>query len=1540
MRCIAPNKTLFDWLTSDPLAWYKLLPTNTFQQKYLLIAKLITAISNNYPLTTAFKLRITALTVFQLYDDQLYAIALSNMDSLLRENAMSPPHFVGHFKTIMVSFYKANTQFSGKSKFDCLITKFKDLISDSGCQSPFEELSGSKLPKTSTSKVDISGMSNSTGTDSAIIKEATEFIYSENYELLTQLLLTANTSTKSFLLQRLSSNLKERKQTSKPVCWNAIIPLLNIFKEYCLDVQDAIGLSTISNCLYSLLGSFRSADKQDPDIFNAWIFILDVQLLACKFVPSQLIPKMSNLLVTKVEAFSMAAILKDKQQHFMVLDYLNDAFNVILDLKNLKLNYCLTYFDATTSECQSDIHTQRLIDSASRFLLRIPDIHFRFRNKENLIFLYNIMNRIKTSHRDDEKRVLALSIMDLIWNQTTFDENPYLLLKSCYSYFCLTGHVYKPIVNSIDEILKLDPKKSHDMNFGDNYFMIYKGFNLYSISVTNNATLPFKLQLHIIKSAVGCIGKTAHRVNKTLMKECVPVITTFCKFLDLHGLHQMKVNLLKQVCHKSNDEIVMQPYLLELSKSYHNLGLSGKSIDILEPLVKLSVSNEVDDQLFHGQVLVEYAMALLSSRQMVLAEKTYLRMVHFIQSNDLIKVPLTRGKQQHESISQFLERAALFGRVYLCSAYLEENYGHRELTIVKLQKSIRILKTLCNKLSHSEHCIWPITTTLLDCLHYIARSYDALGIIKETKYYIEDAIKLARTTGSTWRLVALLSFFGQIYIRMGDLERSQKVLHECEEMLDGSQLNDINFLEFIFSLSLFLQRQGLFEEEKVYYEMGETVIAKILADDENIQMQNLTLDLKNLKIKGDSSLPTESSQFSYCSGLYNIFNRLLRSQFFSLGLQNLHDEAVNILNLKYHPVSSKQVALLNVCKARYNYLVVKQLLSLDPFYGVLQDSALSMPSIAPISRRVSIVSSMDHKKVVSLLSEARQLLLSQLNILRECSAFDIANVTNLLNHVNVLLGTISSSSVTANDYLCLEMAKARPVSIDRASLQLRDDNYSWPGNHSERIIPSATESVIDFHKDIIDYLPENWLVVSLNISDETGNLVVSKFVKGQEEPFILNLPLTRHNIRDADEESYSFEAEYAKLHRIIEESNLTAQASTTSRIESKEDKTNWWQRRFALDKELEGLLNDMEYRWLGGFKGVMNSWMIDNELSLKFQDSMTSILNSSLPSRCGGKAMRGRRRGKKTSKSKPVVNDTITVDSQVFELFLGLGDPDDLSDPGLFEDLIYFVLDILQFHGEQNAYDELDIDQLMVDIEEALRKYHNSYRSVKQPYEHVVLVLDKKCQQFPWESIPLLKNQSTSRVTSLSMLRDLLTEKKKRSEWKFDNIQYILNPSGDLMKTQERLEHVLSEISGSSGIVGRPPSEDEFADALANKELLIYVGHGGGEQYIRGSRIKGLGSCSPALLLGCSSGSLELAGDYESWGTPVNYITARCPLLVANMWDVTDKDIDKFSIRLLELMGLLGGQAPLDIAHAVVEARNECMLRYLNGASPVIYGLP
>ena len=66
---------------------------------------------------------------------------------------------------------------------------------------------------------------------------------------------------------------------------------------------------------------------------------------------------------------------------------------------------------------------------------------------------------------------------------------------------------------------------------------------------------------------------------------------------------------------------------------------------------------------------------------------------------------------------------------------------------------------------------------------------------------------------------------------------------------------------------------------------------------------------------------------------------------------------------------------------------------------------------------------------------------------------------------------------------------------------------------------------------------------------------------------------------------------------------------------------------------------------------------------------------------------------------------------------------------------------------------------------------------------------------------------------------------------------------------------------------------------------------------------------------------------------------------------MTDRDIDKFSQSVFDKIGLtpkgvqeqsgrLHREGATSVVEAIAQARETCKLKYLTGASPVIYGIP
>ncbi|KAG8921766.1 hypothetical protein FRC02_012360 [Tulasnella sp. 418] len=498
---------------------------------------------------------------------------------------------------------------------------------------------------------------------------------------------------------------------------------------------------------------------------------------------------------------------------------------------------------------------------------------------------------------------------------------------------------------------------------------------------------------------------------------------------------------------------------------------------------------------------------------------------------------------------------------------------------------------------------------------------------------------------------------------------------------------------------------------------------------------------------------------------------------------------------------------------------------------------------------------------------------------------------------------------------------------------------------------SLTMDPVGLAASQINLLPETWTVVHISVTDDKTALFISRQRPGCE-PVIFCLPLDRQGRRDGDDEHFSYEKAIEEFNDI---KNLNdASAKNAKDVVTKEGRINWWAERGQLDTRLKELVENIEYCWLGAFKTILND-----------------------PSDCSPEQIGVlRNKFEKVFRRNGVISNEkrsqlhLRLDDAIVECFSTLSPR--CRDEEL-EDLAYFILDLYQLHGVPIALSEIDIDQICVDLRTALEEFasvrRNNSPSTPPQDLHTFLVLDKHLQSLPWESIPALRGRPVSRIPSMSFLIDRLelvqhqqglsplSSSSKKRVYK-DRIQvdplkafFVLNPSGDLGVTQATYEKNFAEMQklGWKGITGRAPTEEEMVQALSNNDLMLYFGHGGGQQYIRSNKLRHLQKCAITMLWGCSSGAMKEMGDFDPMGTPNHYMLAGCPTLVVNLWDVTDREIDRVAQSVLEKLQMnpqnLGSKGrtdsqPVSVVRAVAESRDVPKLKYLTGAAPVVYGIP
>ncbi|XP_021934504.1 separin isoform X2 [Zootermopsis nevadensis] len=188
----------------------------------------------------------------------------------------------------------------------------------------------------------------------------------------------------------------------------------------------------------------------------------------------------------------------------------------------------------------------------------------------------------------------------------------------------------------------------------------------------------------------------------------------------------------------------------------------------------------------------------------------------------------------------------------------------------------------------------------------------------------------------------------------------------------------------------------------------------------------------------------------------------------------------------------------------------------------------------------------------------------------------------------------------------------------------------------------------------------------------------------------------------------------------------------------------------------------------------------------------------------------------------------------------------------------------------------------------------------------VILLLDEELELFPWEMLTVIQDHPVCRVPNLHILyalykahEDNISGGRLQVDAEFG--YYIVNPEQNLPRNERRLRPFLTSRAPSwKGTFGVLPSSEQFRDVLQNYSIFIYAGHGSGSQFLQGDEIQKVKVQAVTFLFGCSSvTSKDLGGQVEPAGMWHFYHIASCPMVIGNLWAVTDAASDAITVHTL-----------------------------------------
>ncbi|KZV64170.1 hypothetical protein PENSPDRAFT_656761 [Peniophora sp. CONT] len=854
---------------------------------------------------------------------------------------------------------------------------------------------------------------------------------------------------------------------------------------------------------------------------------------------------------------------------------------------------------------------------------------------------------------------------------------------------------------------------------------------------------------------------------------------------------------------------------------------------------------------------------------------------------------------------------------------------------------------------------WRIARGLLHTLLALCELYSARGSAREAQYFAEQAETLASSLRAPAYTGAALARRGELALLTGHAEEAYDILVKAAEALGSLQGPELADVHRVYA-DLHARGENEDEARKLYRDAAGMLedLGALLLGVENARRVSI--------VGGDMLKP-------------QLFSALLRRHIWLLR-HELGDEYQELLQkLSALPASEDM-------KAEERALIAKLTLH-DAFDHFREDIFLSSITESVIALPMGISNdklATNSQETARLLGVADGLFLENLSAMaRRGQVPGVRETAIYLAYVRALQTSVGRESAEVPLVIANLLDASVAMTLHREMLEIIQnkfmpslgDDLRWPTLSGEQALiavpkrassPSpfaptsdsedepANESTMaaywkvvrekyaaaaltpaDLSRARVDALPENWTVVHIAVTEDRNTLFVSRQRAGQT-PLVLCLPL-----RSDEEEHLAYADALHELAEIVRLSDETTRAAAQVRGQDREARAEWWAQRAALDTRLKELLENIEFCWLGAFKTVLSEPSnMPAEVLADFRTRLDKVFKRALATQ-------------KKQKTRVQLDDS---------LLACISSLSPKSRDEELEDLVYYILDLYQFHGVQVAIAEVDVDQVVVDLRVALEEHSHKMRGRTKPVPdaHTFLVLDKNVQGIPWESIPTLRGHSVSRIPSVDFLLDRLDLVRwrrgdgpntivDRAEVNVANTFYVLNPGGDLTGTEKRFADWLQKMEsvGWEGIVGKKPSEQQLVDALGRKDLFVYFGHGGAEQFVRSHKVRHLPQCAATMLWGCSSGLMRDNGDFDRTGTPYNYMLGGCPTLVANLWDVTDRDIDKFTQSVFdelhwtpESLKKADKTKQTSVVTAVARSREVCKLKYLTGASPVVYGIP
>ncbi|CAG5100047.1 Oidioi.mRNA.OKI2018_I69.XSR.g16816.t1.cds [Oikopleura dioica] len=261
--------------------------------------------------------------------------------------------------------------------------------------------------------------------------------------------------------------------------------------------------------------------------------------------------------------------------------------------------------------------------------------------------------------------------------------------------------------------------------------------------------------------------------------------------------------------------------------------------------------------------------------------------------------------------------------------------------------------------------------------------------------------------------------------------------------------------------------------------------------------------------------------------------------------------------------------------------------------------------------------------------------------------------------------------------------------------------------------------------------------------------------------------------------------------------------------------------------------------------------------------------------------------------------------------------------------------------GRTNVAELVGVNKLDLDH---LAKNHVFAELDYQRTTATYLILGRVVQSIAMERMPICQGILMSRMLSVRHAEYILRQPASKRSVDISNLLYVVDNHVNLATSATTVGNFFKSVQQWDGYVSIIPNSRELIEKLNKFDLYVFAGHGSGSDFVGGwGGVARKGVTSTMHLIGCASGRLLDYGRTEPRGAVTCVLNSGSSSVMGMLWDVTDRDIDRFTLRLYKDWFSAASNSSKEtgpcLSRFINECSRACKLPYVVAGATVNYGL-